>query len=95
MFVEAEQKQPVFNLCTNHLFLMTWKGGEIDKASESFRTKSHLWYKPRAGNSERRLVSLNVEIHDLNGLVNDTNEEKDLENLKWNVPNLTVAGPRL
>lgn len=34
MLVEAEEKQPVFNLFTDLLFLMTWKGGEIDKASE-------------------------------------------------------------
>lgn len=43
VLVEAEQKQPVFNLFTNLLFLTTWEGGDnIDKASESFRTESQL-----------------------------------------------------
>lgn len=42
----------------------------------SFRTESQLLHEPRADNSERRLVSLTVESHDLNDLLNDTNEKK-------------------
>ena len=75
----AEPKQPVFNLSTNLLFLTTWKGGEGAKASGSVRSQSPWDRDQGLGNWDRQLASLNVEIHDLNRLVNATNEKKTWE----------------
>lgn len=68
----------MFHLSTSLLFLTTWKGGDVDKARGSFRSTTPLGHGQRAGNLERWLVPLKVEIHHLNRLVKDMDQKTDL-----------------
>lgn len=68
----------MFGLPTNLLFLTTWKGGEVARASGSVRSESPCGGDLGLSSLDSQLVSLEVEIRDLNRLVNAMNERKGL-----------------